>query len=312
MDPPIICHNIDCRSEGRVIRVDNNDTYIACGKCKSTYHGKCVPVTLTAGTIKDLAANVGGLYWVCGSCNPAVKLLLANLDATNKRCDEIEAKFDNLSLSLGAKIDAISEKISVAPPPTFDSNTAHQNSDTTVEAVREMQDIKRRKGNLMIFKLVLPPNPPAADVKNLVEELLIGIGLQPSEHEFIFVGQVGREVAGRARAIKVVFKSKASARAVLGNANKLANIGDTRFSKISIRPDLTPLQQAENKKLAEELRLKKSGGGGYHIRRGRVVATDGLASDGAASGDGQSGQGRGAVGPSGGSTSAGGGPLGPL
>lgn len=265
----MICHNIDCRVSGRVIHVENGDTHVSCGKCNAEYHGKCVP--LTPGSIKDLVA--GNLFWYCGTCKPAVQKLLAGFDETNKRCDNIEAQLETLNQSIGAKIDALAEKVSGGREDVSVSSQAVQISHPNVvaEAVKEMQDINRRKSNIMLFNWKIPPNSPPGDIKNLFGELLVGIGLQPTEHGVLFIGQVGKESAGRPRAVKAVFQSEASVRLVLANTSKLADCGDGRFKEISIRPDLTPTQQAEHKLLVDELRAKKRPGRNFRIRHGRVV-----------------------------------------
>ena len=138
----------------------------------------------------------------------------------------------------------------------------------------EIRDIERRRTNLMIYNLA-PPTPgeepaPGAE-KNVISELLTAIGLHPDGHGVVSISRIGRVVNGKPKALKVVFGSAESQRTVLAHARNLPACGDDRFTRISLKPDLTPAQQAAGKVLYQELKRQKEAGRNVRIRGGKIV-----------------------------------------
>ena len=75
------------------------------------------------------------------------------------------------------------------------------------------------------------------------------------------------------RPVKVVFHSVMDRQSILRSARDLSKLEDTHaFRRVYIRPDLTPAQLLEDKKLREEVRMRRSAGEDVILRNGKIVS----------------------------------------
>ena len=72
--------------------------------------------------------------------------------------------------------------------------------------------------------------------------------------------------------LKVILKSTENQELLIKSASRLSKLpGAHEFRKVFIKPDLTPLQQSQEKALRFELKRRRDAGEDVILRRGKIV-----------------------------------------
>jgi len=154
---------------------------------------------------------------------------------------------------------------STATPPTNDS---------LCSIAEELQERERKKNNLIIFNL---PEATEGSINDRIEadnkkltEMRGLMDLEKRPTEPIKLVRLGR-TSNKPRPLVVSFSSSdiGVKYNMLGNAKNLRN---SIYSKVSIRPDLTKMQQINSKSLREELLRRRDAGEDVVIRKGIIVS----------------------------------------
>ena len=99
-----------------------------------------------------------------------------------------------------------------------------------------------------------------------VDELLREIGA--SETNISNVRRVGRKRKDGSRLLLLRVADPDGRRRILSKSKSLRN--SSSMSRVFVKPDLTPMQQAQEKKLRDELRDRRANGEDVVIFRGRI------------------------------------------
>lgn len=136
----------------------------------------------------------------------------------------------------------------------------------------EVENRERRRTNLIISGLPEKEGGSADERKEndltIVKSLLSKLD-SSKDMTVSAVFRIGKLTSSRPRLLKVVCSDAELKRSILSKSKDLRNLH--QYKNIYINPDLTPLQQAQNKKLREELRARRNLGEDVTIRHGKIV-----------------------------------------
>jgi hypothetical protein len=142
---------------------------------------------------------------------------------------------------------------------------ARMSKDIRMGVVEEMEREKRRN-NLVLMGV--PEEGLDGEGREIVADVINGL-LPEVKVEFVLMGRIGKRGNGT-RPVRVKVDDQSHRRKILGRAKDLKTMEG--MDKIFIVPDLTRVQQLEDKKLREEVkRLRASGERGARIEKGVVV-----------------------------------------
>ncbi len=296
-----------------------------CSTCRQDFHAKCQHISeRTYDAIKDENADIDWYCSSCRVVTRNMSQNMARLDqrvtalesaiedkvdkedieklniALNDKADknvveQLCKKMDSMEKGSTEKLDKDSEELSKLLEEKLKeqreliqkSKTNQTSSDnkTFEEAVKEMEDRKRRKNNLIFHNIeesgaVDPDVRRAEDVsfimKLLREHLKVESEIQLDQDGKAMVHRLGSKNTNKSRSLKITFRDIDIPR-ILRNAKLLANPRNEEIRKIIIKPDQTPFQRNEEKKLVKEKNDRnqearsKNETADWFIQRGRVV-----------------------------------------
>ena len=160
-------------------------------------------------------------------------------------------------------------------------NILKQNFDSSlrnieVEFLRDIQEAKERKNNLMVFGIkesdeVSFEKRKESDLQ-MIEKLASDINVIFSRpHNIIRLGKVGNTP----RPIKLIGLSKQTRDDLLRSSSKIRKLDDSLgLNSVFIKPDLTPKQQLSDYLLRKERRGRRERGENSSLRDGKIVQYD--------------------------------------
>ena len=233
--------------------------HVSCKKCLTAIKGHTEQLRNCATVIKTLGDAVKNVDRKLSDVLAKTASLESSVTATQQSqatYADVVQKLDHTLADMNSKNDK--------PACTPDVRSA------VLSSLDETADRERRKQNVIVFGL--PESANRSDDANSFttvcsSELNVTIVVNNSY-------RLGRVGAGKPRPLVVQLGSVQERMSLLRRAKQLRNSADSVAKQMYIRPDLTRMQQAESKKLMDELRLKKASDtvNWYTIRRGRVVA----------------------------------------
>ena len=137
--------------------------------------------------------------------------------------------------------------------------------------VNEASDRDKRKNNLMVMGL---PDGDLGKTKDDIQKVLDHLCHDVEEVitalEFEMVGKPGSQKGP----VRIVFRTLEDRKDILVKAKELKK--DKNFEKVYIMPDLTKMQQEEDKKLRDKLKdIRSAGESEAEINKGQIVKFSG-------------------------------------
>ena len=238
------------------VHVKKNDSAIQCQLCDLWIHQKCAD--MSDALFKELVyqiENGGGAFWSCKSCRSATAKLNKKITEIYKKVEELETETkDN-------KIEIQTVKADLADTNKRIDKLTENNQDREAASqdlvFRELKDREERKNNLLIHNLEEPgpevklgKDRKEADIKNLLNVMeVINVKLN-IDMDVKFVRRIG-EKRDSVRPLLVGLTNPSTRATILKKASKLAN---TKFSAISLVPDLTRDNGRKTKRLENSAR----------------------------------------------------------
>jgi PHD-finger len=149
-------------------------------------------------------------------------------------------------------------------------NEVNMRKDIRMGVVEEMER-EKRKNNLVLMGVPEEGNDGEGTEK--VAEVINGL-IPEAKVDFVLVGRIGKKENGT-RPIRIRVEDQSHRRKLLGRAKDLKSMEG--LGRIYIVPDLTRVQQLEDKKLRDEVkRLRATGERGVKIEKGVVVVRNGV------------------------------------
>lgn len=134
----------------------------------------------------------------------------------------------------------------------------------------EVEDRDRRKANLILSGL---PEKEVGTVEErkesdlLMVKMLFSVLDNSKKDAVSAVFRIGKMTSSKPRLLKVTCRDTESKRVLLSKSKDLRK--KDQYKNVYINPDMTPLQQAQNRRLREELRARRNLGEDVTIRHAR-------------------------------------------
>lgn len=193
------------------------------------------------------------------------------LASLNSKLDDIANKMTNMT----NRMDAIDQKITQVE---LRCSKMEETSESFFSSItQEVEDRNRRRCNLIVSGI---PEEERGSVEERREadETKVGTLMGDlndgwSDDDIAHVHRIGSNVSKGPRLIRVICQKDTVRNDVLRKAKQLRNL--PKYNHVYINPDLTVCQRAENKKLRDELRLRRGRGEDVVIRNGKVIDKNG-------------------------------------
>ena len=248
------------------VKERERDGSIKCSQCDRWIHTGCT--TLSPELVKELWAIYdasGRHFWACEGCTSA----FANM---NKRMMMFEKEMAEMKLAVRTNavgVKEVTEKVDKVAKDVDDAkkNRKKDNYDLIAEATKrmsaELRERESMKNNLVLHGLYEPPQSvkgrdrKTADL-SMVGELFSAMSVNAdtaTDIKFSYrLGQISDAVYEVPRPLCIGLQSTSTRDQIL---QKAKNLNQTRdFYGISIVPDLTVQQRAEDKALVQEAESK--------------------------------------------------------
>ena len=259
--------------------VVRGDEALACDICEQWFHIKCERVTKPQYK-QQVSKGKSNFHWFCDTCNilqsgviKQMTILKAEHSRFKERLDELEenkASKEDLQALEEKKADKDDMKNLEQRVTTLEGNQgtpgasgtqgnqgpSTSGTDQAKEVIKEIKAQEERKLNVIIFNLAEGPGQDNQDkVKHDKEEVKeIGKICQASikKDDITMAKRLGKKTDGsNPRPLLITLSNDEKKKALFMNLKKLQTAPD-KYQKISVRHDLTPKQQEEEKALREE------------------------------------------------------------
>ena len=267
-DQDKLCNEALCRKKIRCA----TDVTVICDGCDSAYHLRCSG--MSSGLQKEMKKN-DQVRWFCEKCNKSVSHLLAGLANLSQKVDSLTVSHDEL-------IKRVSdlEQRSEAPGTVTWPSMPDGGTGATQAAVTEMRDIESRKGNVVLFNVEESTAEDGKErqqhdmdlVSEVITELLPGVS-SPQDHVKAVVRLGGRE-GGKKRPLRVILDGNDFRTSLLRKRRNLKDAESTVLKTCFMKPDLTRLQQQEDKDNYLKCKAARDEGKYAFIRNGKVIIKD--------------------------------------
>jgi hypothetical protein len=246
-------------STDKINSVDSNDD------------NQCVSITISElrNIVKTEVRSI--LTDFADRCDYLEKEIKSSIDKHDSLLQEKNIKIlnelDNLKKTINEMNSAPTAPI-LCPPETLSTNRP-PSAPVISATLRESSEREAKRNNLIIFNL--PEEKTAEKELELIDEVYNVLGAKKDDASFKMF-RIGSRDNKKIRPMVIkyeIFKEKMT---LLSKAHKLYQLPETHvMKKVIIKPDLTRLQQQEEKDLIRELRRRRSLGENVKIFKGVIV-----------------------------------------
>ncbi len=294
------CQNVSDRKYD-TLKEEGEDTMWMCISCNQVTRGMVQNITNIEQRVTALEAEVSAKAdkseiqqtntRLNNFMQGAKTMIVAKADkkemeALNQRVISIEQQVNNGTL------DKDSEELSklleekLKEQKELVSQQENNAESAMSEAMKEMEDRKRRSNNIVLHNIDESSSTDAEARRSHDEQLVrkifrehlkIEVNLKLDNNQKAMVRRLGMKTEGKSRSMKVVLPQPEDVAKVLKNAKALSQSSDKDIKKIVIKPDLTPMQRKEELKLVKEKNeknkeaLAKNEPANWIIQRWKVV-----------------------------------------
>ncbi len=293
------CQNVSDRKYD-TLKEEGEDTMWMCISCNQVTRGMVQNITNMQQRVTALEAEVAAKAdktevqqtnarlnnFMQGAKNMIVaKADKKEMEALNQRMISIEQQVNNGTLDKDSEeLSKLLEEKLKEQKELIDQRV-NKPETTLTEAMKEMEDRKRRKNNIVIHNIEESSAPEAETRKAHDEQLIkqifkehLKIDVKPKldNKQQAMIRRLGKKEDGKSRSLKVTLPDDDVPK-VLRNAKNLSSASDATIRKIVIKPDLTPMQRTEELKLVKEKNeknkeaLTKNEPADWIIQRWKVV-----------------------------------------
>lgn len=217
-----------------------------CNLCQIQYHNRKDCSGIQASLIKEANKHNGQVRLLCRDCKEFdLATMYAKMIDMERRLKRLEER----------------------QPIIRNPQTAHQN-DNMATVVEECTERIKKLNNIIIFNTDESKIPTVDEDVKLAKEILTSIELP--NVKIMSAKKLGVKTNNKKRPLLIKCETYDDKIKVLQNSNKLRIINTN--NKISIKPDLTKLQQSEQKALYTEFKTRKEDGEDIIIKKGKIVA----------------------------------------
>lgn len=190
--------------------------------------------------------------------------------ALNKKMDPLEKKLDKLTDSINViftRMDEIERKYSEL------ENRCREIEEEKVIMFAEMEERQKRKANLIVSGIPEKENGSVEERRRWdeasIKALLHDLNNFASD-AVVATHRIGKTDSRKPRLLKIVCRNVETKRTMLMHAKNLRSID--HYKGVYINPDMTPLEQNQNRTLREECKRRRAIGEDVLIKHGKVVS----------------------------------------
>lgn len=224
---------------------------VQCTYCDRWVHPKCANITKAHLELYKLPS----CQYICDTCvkvSAKIKKEIQHLQVTTMEMREnIEANKQEIAAQK-RRMDKVERKVEDLDPAKIIERSRD-------EMLKELREREARRDNLVIYQVEEPNHDRGSDRKEQdmrkVTEIFEHLECPVTADNIKFIFRVGEKKDDRPapRPIIVCLKDPTARKSILDNTRKLAG---SNFDKISITPDLTPLQRREEDEMRKEAEVR--------------------------------------------------------
>ena len=258
--------------------VRSSQKSLQCDLCEVRYHSSCLKID---NSLIQIYTDVNTVVpWTCDACKQSIHVLRTE----NKRLTGENGELKQLNKTLVERMNAIENQIGLVkneikqelllelrrneinePPIDFEQQISM--------AIREEKQKERKLMNLCVSGLP-SSDLNSNDVSTFADICQQYLGIASSE---IKAGvsqtlRVGNASENKPKLLILTFKTLDLKKKVLINSYKLKDFVTSSNMKVFVSPDYTPKQQEENRKLVEEMKMRRARGENVKIKGGKVIS----------------------------------------
>lgn len=256
----------DCGRCNRPVKSYENG--IMCDTCKSWFHVGCEKVNKKA---YDAMKENPGMLWFCIGCRVKPRKNEEEITELRQLVKDMTKQYDILLGRMKVLEEALERKT---------NNELEKAVDKIWEKIEEREEKRKRKNNIVIYNFSEStkeePKEREDEDKEKCENIIrnaLGVGDFAIE-KVVRLGKRGNNRPERPRPTLVKLKEEKSKWDIIKNAKKLRDNQNHEIKRIGISLDMTEKEREKNRRLREELREKRAGGGRWIIKQGEVINID--------------------------------------
>ncbi|KAK4318776.1 hypothetical protein Pmani_010199 [Petrolisthes manimaculis] len=256
--------------------VKDADSGIRCDECELWFHAGCEQVSV--GFYKELQKSRTQL-WMCKKCRGSrknYKQEIIKLRAENEEMKEENRKMDTKVKDLETKNGEMKKKLQELEEKLLStkSDITSQVMNMVRDEMNERDETQKRANNIVVYNL---PEPDGTVVEERIKEDINKCAYLLKDVLKVEVGvtkviRFGKRNDNntRPRPTLIKLENESEKWHVLSKAKNL-KYANEETRKIGISPDMTKRQREENKKLRDELKIRRDRGERWQIKRGQLV-----------------------------------------
>lgn len=260
----------------------DSENPVTCDLCEKHYHQKCEKVSVSLYEVLQDPEN--SICWFCTKCKAAAVPIYKQVASLKKQQLEFETKLKDIEsqkldkaaveqeVNKALDSDANKEKIAEVAKTSTKTEVDEKIKTSVKEAMIEMDEIERRKNNIIVYGAKDAADNSEQEKKAAHEEIIDLLRkLEIEETSVTQCTKLGKAEEGKRRPTLVTFKDPQEKEKAMKNLSKLKG---TKWSqqKISITHDYTKAQRARQKELVDKEKREKGDANGevfFYKVRGR-------------------------------------------
>lgn len=269
------------------LEVTTLEKALTCDLCERWVHVKCdkIPAEIYK-SIKDFGPKCSGVKWFCTGCDSHIVKVIVEmkkmaekqenherklkyleeemtgmkeeLKRLGKSCEDMGKEKEKTSVQdtvnetmseWKVELDGLKKSYSDMAKVGLESKPTTTYQRGMQVQVNEALEREKRKNNLVIFGI--EETNDEGKTKDRIKEISLAMGIEADK--LVYVGRVGRNLSGtKTRLVRINCEDAEIRRKVLKDAIKLKSV--LGYERTYISPDLTKVQQEQDKKLRDKLK----------------------------------------------------------
>lgn len=252
---------------------------VQCELCEQWYHARCqlIDDDLYLALENDSKRDVPQIHWFCVYCNRSAVKVVSGMIKIQKQIDDL-GEVVEISSSKISEIE--SGQFTEAMGASIESIIVNKSKEVNIELKKDILEMERRRVNAVVFK-VKESNSPLAEVRKeydfkVVEDILhnkLNLPASVKPKQIFRLGSFNKEGENvRPRPMKVVFQQEQEKQQMIDAFSQASKENRAEVADFVVAADKTKWEQAEYKRLKQELiRRKESGETDIIIRDLEIV-----------------------------------------
>lgn len=254
--------------------VEEGHKSVMCQKCNQWTHQLCA--NLNNQEMKALEKGRHNIMWFCNACTAEVVKFLKGVPTHST---ERKAHVDSVGLQeVVMKLDHVAETMNkMAEQMAKREKVFESVVERKVNQYMEEKDEKvKRECNIILHNIQESVSDDTEERKRYdassVDDVLdyLEIAVPQEAMKPVRLGKKNAD-SDKPRLLKVTLDSIETKKQVLSKAKTLKNSSRSDLQKVYVSPDLTPKEREANRKLREELKVRRDKGDDVMIRNGKVI-----------------------------------------